>query len=130
VEIRAEISDRSGEEIQLRLSACVVGVLALAGIASVACTTNTHVTLSNPTSGPLLVQVNERAAVKIAAGGSARVTLPALERLQPLSITARDERGAIVYSTSLTWTILRAAGNRVSLDPVAARAYDPLVAQR
>jgi hypothetical protein len=69
----------------LRLSAVVVGVLVLAGIALIACTTNTRFTLSNPTSGALFVQVNERPPLKIAAGASARVTLPTLERLQPLN---------------------------------------------
>ena len=114
----------------MRLPLVIACVLTLAGVASIACSTTTRVTLSNPTSGALFVQVNERAPVKIAPGASARVTLPALERLQPLSITARDERGAIVYSTTLTWTILRAAGNRIALAPDAQPAYDPLLAQR
>lgn len=112
----------------MRLSAVVVGVLVLAGIALIACTTNTRLTLSNPTSGALFVQVNERPPVTIAAGASARVTLPALERLQPLSITARDEHGAMVYSTTVTWTVLHAAGNTVSLQPDPHAAYDPALA--
>jgi hypothetical protein len=114
----------------VRVRSAVACALALGGIAFVACTTNTHVTLSNPTSGPLLVQVNERPPVRIAPGASARVTLPALERLQPLSVTARDDRGAMVYSTTLTWTVLHARGDTIALAPSAQPSYDPLLAQQ
>lgn len=106
----------------------VAATCVYAALFALGCTTNTHVKIDNATGSVVSVQVNERAPVKIAAGQSVRVTLPALERLQPLSIIARDERGAIIYSASTTAAALDAGGDALKIIADDQRAYDPAIA--
>jgi hypothetical protein len=98
-----------------------------APLAFLACQTSTSVRVSNPTDGALTVPVNERAPFELKPHTTVSVHLPALERLQPVSITARDAQGAMVYSASLSYSAITASGRQVVLTVDPARTYDPLV---
>ena len=111
------------------MSRIFVAALLCAPLLFLACTTSTSVRVANPTDGALTVQVNERAPFVIQPHGTVSVHLPALERLQPMSITARDTRGAMVYSASLSSSAIAAAGGRVVLAVDPGAAYDPLLSR-
>jgi hypothetical protein len=103
--------------------------LLCAPILFLACQTSTSVRVSNPTDGALTVQVNERSPFELKPHATVSVHLPALERLQPVSITARDAHGAMVYSASLSYSAITAAGQQVVLAVDPARTYDPLLSR-
>lgn len=101
----------------------------------VACQTNDTITFVNPTDRALFVQINERAPFEVAAGASVTTTLPSLERLQPLAVTARSARGDTVYFVATSLTQLNARGgqlevvpNAVSVDPFASVGPLPFLA--
>lgn len=99
--------------------------LSLAALAAGAiCQANEKVAFVNPTERPLYVQVNERPPFEVPPGETVFTPLPALNRLAPISITARDEQGTPVFYRAITMVRLKALGNRVELTPVGVNV-DP-----
>jgi len=88
------------------------------------CQANEKVAFVNPTQQPLYVQVNERVPFEVPPGDTVFTPLPALDRLAPITITARDERGTAVFHRAITMVRLKALGNRIELTPVG-QATDP-----
>ena len=98
--------------------------LLAAALATLACSTSESVTVVNPTQQTLFVQVNERAPFAIDPGQTARTKVPALDRLAPITITARDGDGRTIFYRSTTIQLLRAAQLRLELTP-AGDPFDP-----
>ncbi len=103
--------------------------------AFVACQTNDTITFVNPTDRALFVQINERTPFEVAAGTRVTTTLPSLERLQPLAVTARNARGDTVFFVATSLTRLNAQGgqlemvpNGISVDPFAGAGPLPFLA--
>jgi hypothetical protein len=101
----------------------LIALLPLA-LAALACRTSEDLTLTNPTDQTLYVQVNEREPFPLAAGETARTSVPALDRLAPITITARDEYGRTIFYRSTTVQLLRAARMQLSLTPTGD-PWDP-----
>jgi hypothetical protein len=93
----------------------IAATLAFAALVSWGCETTKEVTLVNPSDQPLFVQINERAPIEIAPGGSAKSTVPALERIATLNITARDGRGQTVFFVATSVSRLEQQGMRIEL---------------
>jgi hypothetical protein len=89
--------------------------------AQVACATNEDVAIVNSTERTLYVTINERAPFTVEAGNTVKTRLPALQQLTPVSITARDDRGATVYFQTTSVTRIIDDGRQVEL-----RATSPL----
>jgi len=70
------------------------------------------------------VQVNEHAAFEVPAHGSASAPMPALDRLQPMTVIARDAHGATVFSVTTSLPRIEADGNRVELQGTGEK-FDP-----
>lgn len=107
------------------LFASLVALLAL----TVACKTASEVTFVNPHEVPLLVQIGERAPFEVPAQKSVTARLPAIERLHPVSITARDPAGAVVFFLTTSVHRIEVTGNRVVLE-ITGRPSDPLLQYR
>lgn len=105
-----------------------VALFALA-LSALACSASADLTLTNPTDQTLFVQVNEREPFALPAGDSARTSVPALDRLAPITITARDEYGRTIFYRSTTVQLLRAAQMQLSLVPTGD-PWDPYAGQR
>ncbi len=96
-------------------------IVALCGAAvpllafSSACTTQEKVTFVNETDARLYVTINEREPFGIDAGAAVTARLPALQQLVPVTITARDDRGATVFFQTTSVTRLVRDGKRVVL---------------
>jgi hypothetical protein len=104
-------------------------VLALVLIATCAavstaavCQTTQTVAFANPTQETLYVQIDQKPPFEVPAGGEVRANVPAIDRLTPISITARDGRGQAVFFRALSLPALQNAGNRV----VLAATGDPI----
>jgi hypothetical protein len=89
-----------------------------------ACQTSTQVAFVNPTDQPLFVEVNEHPAFEVPANGSASAPMPSLDRLQPMTVIARDAHGATVFSVATSLPRIEAAGNRVELKATGEK-FDP-----
>lgn len=81
------------------------------------CRTNERIAFVNPTDRPLFVQLNERPPFEVAPHSSTATTLPSLERLQPLAVTARNARGDTVFFVATSLTPLVADGRRLEMIP-------------
>jgi hypothetical protein len=79
------------------------------------CQTTATVAIVNPTQQPLFVQIDERPPFEVPPGGEVLARLPALDRLAPMSITARDARGQTVFFRALSLPRIEQLGNRVEL---------------
>ena len=82
-----------------------------------ACQTNDTITFVNPTERALFVQINERTPFEVAPRSSTTATLPSLDRLQPLAVTARTARGDTVFFVATSLTRLVAEGRRLEMVP-------------
>ena len=96
---------------------------------TLACSMNESVAVVNPTQQTLFVQINERDPFVIEPGQTARTKVPALDRLAPITITARDADGRTIFYRSTTIQLLRAAQLRVELLPTGD-PFDPLAGRR
>lgn len=105
--------------------AMALAALGAFGVLSVGCQTTVKVTFVNPLDQSLYVTVNERPPFEVPAHGAVRVNLPALNRLQPMVITARDWQGATVFAMTTSFPLIQAVGSRIELR-APGRAYDPL----
>jgi hypothetical protein len=116
--------------LRTNLLAAAAMVLAL-GAAMSACrlATTKSVTFVNPSAQPLFVAVNEREPFEVPAGGSVRRDLPSLDRWQPMTITARDQRGVTISATTTSLSRIKSARNRFNLDVSGGEPYDPLLKQ-
>jgi hypothetical protein len=90
---------------------CAFATLALA----TACEMSTNVAFVNPTNQPLFVQLNERPAFEVPANGAASAPIPALDRLQPMTIIARDAHGSTIFSVTTSLPRIQAEGNKIEL---------------
>jgi hypothetical protein len=99
--------------------------LALATLAS-ACETTSKVAFVNPSDEPLYVQIDERASFEVPANGTVHRSLPSLERLRPLTITARNSRGATIFALTTSLPRIAASGSRVEMRALGVPA-DPLL---
>ena len=77
----------------------------------------------NPTEQPLFVQIDQRPPFEVAPGASAHASIPAIERLSPITITARDAGGATVFFQTTTLPRLKELG-RVELQ-TTGESIDP-----
>jgi hypothetical protein len=105
--------------------ALALAALRISGVLSAACQTTSKVAFVNPLDRPLYVTVNERPPFEVPAGGTVQTTLPSLERLQPMAITARDAHGATVFAITTSLPRIQASGGRVELK-ASGQVYDPL----
>jgi hypothetical protein len=105
--------------------ALALAALGAFGVLFVGCQTTSKVTFVNPLDQPLYVTVNQRPSFEVPAHGTVRTNLPALERLQPMVITARDTHGAIVFALTMSFPRIQAAGSRIELR-APGHVYDPL----
>ena len=96
-----------------------------AAILAGGCNANTKVAIVNPTDRALFVQINERDSFRIDAGTTVTATLPSLDRLAPISITARDERGATIFFVSTSLPRIESTGNKVELQAPTTSGLDP-----
>jgi hypothetical protein len=103
----------------------VSALLAPGALTAIGCSTQKSVAIINPTDQPLFVQVNQRAPVEVAAGATWKTTLPALDRLTPVTINARNGAGHTVVFLSTSLPRLEANGYRIELK-LTGETYDPL----
>ena len=111
----------------LRLLAAAVALLSLAAL-SAACKTTSDIAFVNPSNQPVFVQVDEKAPFEVGAGATVKRGLSALNRLQPVTVIARDERGATVFALTTSLPQLEAAGHRLELKATGP-TVDPLLQQ-
>ena len=108
------------------LAAAIVSVALIA--TATACKTTSNIAFVNPTEQALFVRIDEHDPFEVPAGGTVRRALPALERLQPLTITALDARGVTVFATTTSLPRLEASGHQLELK-AAGLSIDPLLQQ-
>jgi hypothetical protein len=89
------------------------------------CATNERVAFVNPTATTLYVTINEREPFEVPPGESVKATLPALQQLTPITITAHDASGATVFFQSTSVARLVEAGRRIELDPERTQPARP-----
>jgi hypothetical protein len=70
------------------------------------------------------VEVNEHPAFAVPANGTASAPMPSLDRLQPMTVIARDAHGATVFSITTSLPRIEADGNRVELKGTGEK-FDP-----
>ncbi|HWS44901.1 MAG TPA: hypothetical protein VN636_03500, partial [Acidimicrobiia bacterium] len=81
----------------IRLLIASVAVASFAAI-SAACKTTSSIAFVNPSDRPMFVQVDENAPFEVGAGATVQRALPALNRLTPITVIARDSKGATVFA--------------------------------
>ena len=111
----------------IRLLAAAFALASLAALAA-ACKTTSDIAFVNPSSQPVFVQVDEKAPFEVGAGATVKRGLPALNRLQPITVVARDARGATVFALTTSLPQLEAAGHRLELKATGPKV-DPLIQQ-
>jgi len=114
--------------VRARPLAALAVTLALALSGNAACTTTSAVAFVNPSDQPLFVQIDERAPFEVPANSVVRRSLPAVQRLQPLIITARTARGATVFALTTSLPRIEASGRRVEIKATGV-PVDPLLQQ-
>ena len=102
----------------------IVSLISLVVAVGAICRANEKVEFVNPTQEPLFVQINEREPFEVPPGGKVFAALPALGRLTPITITARDRRGVTVFHRATSIIRIQTTGNQVQLTP-GASAADP-----
>jgi hypothetical protein len=110
-----------------RLICAAVATVALAVMAT-ACKTTSDIAFVNPSDQPMFVQVDEKAPFEVGAGATVKRALPALDRLTPITIVARDARGATLFAVTTSVPQLEAAGHRLELKATGP-TVDPLIQQ-
>lgn len=113
--------------VTIRLLAAAVVLASLAALAS-ACKTTSDVAFVNPSEVPLFVQIDEKTPFEVGAGATVRRALPALQQMQPISVIARDAKGATVFAITTSLPQLEAAGHRLELKATGPKV-DPLIQQ-
>jgi hypothetical protein len=109
-----------------RRALALVLIAACAALSAAAvCQTAQSVAFVNPTQQALYVQVDQKPPFEVPPGGEVRATVPAIDRLTPISITARDARGQTVFFRAMSLPALQGAGNRVVL-AATGDPFDPL----
>ena len=93
--------------------------------AAAVCQTAQAVAFVNPTQQTLYVQVDQKPPFEVPPGGEVRAKVSALDRLTPVSITARDARGQTVFFRAMSLPALQGSGNRVVL-AATGDPFDPL----
>jgi hypothetical protein len=114
--------------LRASLLAAAAVPLALVLIGSTACKTTSTVAFINPSDQPLFVQIDERAPFEVPANGTVHRRLPAVERLRPLTITARNVRGATIFALTTSLPRIEASGSRVEMKATGV-PVDPLLQQ-
>jgi len=104
----------------------LAAVSAILIITGTGCQTTSRVAFVNPSNRPLYVQVDEHSPFEVPAGGTVQRELPALERLQPLIITARDVRGATVFAITTSFPRIEASGRRIEMAATGV-PVDPVI---
>ena len=110
-----------------RLLAAAVVLSSLAALAS-ACKTTSDIAFVNPSIQPVFVQIDEKPPFEVGAGATVKRALPSLNRLQPITIVARDSHGATVFALTTSLPRLDAAGHRLELKATGP-TVDPLLEQ-
>ncbi len=110
-----------------RLLALTAALVALAALAA-ACKTTSSIAFVNPSNQSLFVQVDEKAPFEVGAGATVTRALPALDRIAPITIIARDAGGATVFAVTTSLPQLEAASHRLELKASGAKV-DPLAQQ-
>jgi hypothetical protein len=106
-------------------SATALVMLAMSPLMLSACDTSEDVDFVNPTAETVFVQVNQDRPFAVAPGTSVTASVPSFERLRPVTITARNERGDVIFFTTMSTARLAAEGHRVELVTQGER-IDPL----
>lgn len=99
----------------------------LAALAS-ACKTTSEIAFVNPSDQPVFVQLDEKAPFEVGAGATVKRPVPSLQRMQPITVIARDPRGATVFALTTSLPQLEAAGRRLELKATGPTT-DPLLQQ-
>jgi hypothetical protein len=102
----------------------VIAALFIATMA--ACSPTVSIEVINPTDETLYVEINEAKPVPVEARASARVHIPGLENLAPVTVIARDVRGKTRFATTTSAALLRASHDQITLAQ-EGRPYDPLL---
>jgi len=113
--------------VTIRLLAAAVVLASLATLAS-SCKTTSDIAFVNPSGQPLFVQVDEKTPFEVGAGATVKRALPALQRMQPITVIARDSRGATVFALTTSLPQLEATGHRLELKATGPKV-DPLIQQ-
>ena len=95
----------------------LIASVALASFAAIsaACRATSDIAFVNPTDQPVFVQVDEKAPFEVGAHATVKRALPALDRLTPMTVMARDAGGATVFALTTSLPQLEAAGHRLEL---------------
>ncbi len=113
----------------MRASVLATVALSLALAMSVSgCKTTSSVAFVNPSGEALYVRIDERASFEVPANSTVHQSLPALERLRPMTITARTVRGGIVFALTTSLPRIEASGSQVELKATGV-PFDPLLQQ-
>ena len=110
-----------------RLLAAAVALLSLAALSS-ACKTTSEIAFVNPSTQAVFVQIDEKEPFEVAGGATVKRGLSALNQLQPITVIARDKRGATVFALTTSLPQLEAAGHRLELKATGP-TVDPLLQQ-
>ncbi len=111
----------------MRTLPIVVGLtIVVLAVLAAGCKTTISVAFVNPNAQPLFVQIDQREPFEVPANGTAHSSVPALERLQPITITARDARGATVFFVTTSLPRIEATGHRIDLK-ASGEKVDPLL---
>jgi hypothetical protein len=108
------------------LTAALVSVALIA--TSSACKTTSSIAFVNPTDQTLFVHIDEHPPFEVPARGAVNRPVPAVERLQPMTVTALDARGATVFAVTTSLPHLEASGHRLELKATGP-IVDPLLQQ-
>ena len=111
----------------VRLIALIAALASLAALAA-ACKTTSNIAFVNPSNQSLFVQVDEKAPFEVGAGATVTRALPALDRIAPITIIARDAGGATIFAVTTSLPQLEAAGHRLELKATGPKV-DPLSQQ-
>ena len=103
----------------------LVAAVVLAAI-SAACKTTSDIAFVNPTNQSVFVQVDEKTPFEVGAGATVKRALPALDRLTPVTVIARDARGVPVFALTTSLPQLEEAGHRLELKATGPKV-DPLL---
>ena len=109
----------------IRLLAAAIVLVSLAAI-SAACKTTSDIAFVNPMNQTVFVQVDEKTPFEFGAGATVKRALPALDRLSPVTVIARDARGVTVFALTTSLPQLEAAGHRLELKATGPKV-DPLL---
>jgi len=110
-----------------RVIGAAIALVALAALAT-ACKTTSDVAFVNPSDQPMFVQIDQNAPFEVGGASTVKRALPALDRLTPITIVARDAKGATLFAVTTSVPQLEAAGHRLELKATGPKV-DPLIQQ-